>query len=70
LRLSRPAGTIPPAPTLAEMALRSFFFGSAFFRTLIEDDDEVFEIIFKRDYSPKVIEVYVFLPLSKFLLMN
>jgi hypothetical protein len=26
--------------------------------------------IFKKDYSPKVIEVYVFLPLSKFLLVN
>lgn len=66
LPLSRPAGMIPPAPTLAEMALQSFFFGSAFFGTLIQDDDEIFEIIFKRDYSPKVIEVYVFSPLSKF----
>jgi hypothetical protein len=33
---------------------------------LIQDDDEIFEIIFKRDYGPKVIEVYVFSPLSKF----
>jgi len=31
---------------------------------LIQDDDEIFEIIFKRDYGPKVIEVYVFPPLS------
>jgi hypothetical protein len=63
LPLSRPAGAIPPAPTLAELALQSFF-GNAFFGTLIQDDDEIFEIIFKRDYSPKVIEVYVFSPLS------
>ena len=58
--VSRPAGTAPP-PTLAEMALQSFF-GSAFFGTLIQDDDRVFELIFKRDYSPKLIEVYVLLP--------
>jgi hypothetical protein len=65
LPLSRPARAIPPAPTLAEMALLSFF-GSAFFGILIQDNDEIFEIIFRRDYSPKVIEVYVFSPLSKF----
>jgi hypothetical protein len=45
LPLSRPAGAIPLAPTLAEMALRPFF-GSAFFGTLIQDDNEVFEIIY------------------------
>jgi hypothetical protein len=50
------APVIPDAvPSAAQLSLKSFV-SSAFFGTLIQDDDEIFSIIYKRDYSPKVTE--------------
>jgi hypothetical protein len=52
-----PAG--PPAPpTPAQLALEAFI-ASTFFATWIQDDDDIFEIIYQRDYSPNVTERYV-----------
>jgi len=45
----------------AEVALESFV-GTLLFGTVIQDDDAIFEIIFKRDWSPKVIEQSVPMP--------
>jgi hypothetical protein len=50
---ARPAG-LPLPPTLAETALQHFF-GAAFFGMFIQDDDEIFELICKKSYSPKVV---------------
>ena len=50
------APVIPNAvPTAAQLGLESFV-SSAFFGTLIQDDDEIFKILYKRDYNPNVTE--------------
>jgi hypothetical protein len=51
-----PAGP-PPPPTPGQLALEAFISGT-FFATWIQDDDDIFEIIFQRDYSPNVTERY------------
>lgn len=48
-----------PSPTPAQLSLEAFV-SSAFFGAWIQDDDEVFEIIFQTNYSPKVKERYVY----------
>lgn len=49
---TRPTG-ITPTPTFPEQALQSFL-GQALFGAIIEDNDKIFELVLKRDFSPKI----------------
>lgn len=51
---------IPSPPTPAQLSLEAFV-ASTFFGTWIQADDEVFEILFKKDYSTKVKEEYAYI---------
>jgi hypothetical protein len=52
-----PAGPLP-LPTLAELSLEAFTV-DVFFALWIQDDDDVFEIIYQSVFSPNVTEKYV-----------
>lgn len=64
----QPVGPMP-SPTPAQLALESFVC-STFFGTWVQDDEEVFEKIFRRDYSPDVKEKYTFPLLASLVLIT